>query len=248
MRAGVVINGLPILVVEPFLDQYYWTNVIGGPNAFVIAVESYEAFAEAVLKKLIIEVSARPADGRTAQQLSLCPLDPLRADGWRCTGLVPGDVAAGAHDDAGTDPGEHVRQIAGDDVADDDGAHELPVAEGGNDAGLGVGHGAGDEIVRRAADDAEREQQPGIGPRRDRRPHERRDDRHDDGADQRAVDRSRFSRVVASDPAGQDLVQRIADGAAQHVERGPLEHVGAGANDDQHAQEGHDDGGQPVEA
>ena len=53
--------------MEPFLDQYYWTNVIGGPNAFVIAVESYEAFAEAVLKKLIIEVSAGPAEGQTAK-------------------------------------------------------------------------------------------------------------------------------------------------------------------------------------
>lgn len=60
VRAGVVINGLPILAVEPFLDQYYWTNVVGGPNAFVLAVDSYEAFAEAILKKLIIEVSAGP--------------------------------------------------------------------------------------------------------------------------------------------------------------------------------------------
>jgi hypothetical protein len=67
VQVGVVINGLPILAVEPFLDQYYWTNVIGGPNAFVIAVESYEAFAEAVLKKLIIEVSAGPAEGQTAK-------------------------------------------------------------------------------------------------------------------------------------------------------------------------------------
>ncbi len=39
VRAGVSINGLPILVLEPFLDQYYWTNVVGGPNAFVIAVD-----------------------------------------------------------------------------------------------------------------------------------------------------------------------------------------------------------------
>jgi hypothetical protein len=69
VQAGVVINGLPILAVEPFLDQYYWTNVIGGPNAFVIAVESYEAFAEAVLKKLIIEVSAGPAGHETAAAL-----------------------------------------------------------------------------------------------------------------------------------------------------------------------------------
>lgn len=57
---GVSINGLPILVLEPFLDEYYWANVVGGPNAFVVAVESDEAFAAAVLKKLIIEVSVLP--------------------------------------------------------------------------------------------------------------------------------------------------------------------------------------------
>jgi hypothetical protein len=66
VQAGMVINGLPILAVEPSLDQYYWTNVVGGPNAFVIAVESYEAFAEAVLKKLIIEVSTGPVGHETA--------------------------------------------------------------------------------------------------------------------------------------------------------------------------------------
>jgi hypothetical protein len=66
VRAGVIINGLPILVLEPYLDQYYMTNVVGGPNAFVIAVDSYTAFAEAVLKKLIIEVSAGPSEIRTA--------------------------------------------------------------------------------------------------------------------------------------------------------------------------------------
>ena len=66
VRAGVSINGLPILVLEPFLDQYYWTNVVGGPNAFVIAVDSYTAFAAAVFKKLIIEVSTGPVASRTA--------------------------------------------------------------------------------------------------------------------------------------------------------------------------------------
>jgi Protein of unknown function (DUF1194) len=33
VREGVTINGLPILALEPGLDQYYQTNVIGGPNA-----------------------------------------------------------------------------------------------------------------------------------------------------------------------------------------------------------------------
>lgn len=62
---GVSINGLPILVLEPNLDEYYWANVVGGPNAFVIAVESYEALAAAVLKKLIVEISGDPAYSKT---------------------------------------------------------------------------------------------------------------------------------------------------------------------------------------
>jgi hypothetical protein len=57
VRAGATINGLPILALEPWLDRYYWDNVVGGPGAFVIAAESYETFAEAVLKKLIIEIA-----------------------------------------------------------------------------------------------------------------------------------------------------------------------------------------------
>jgi hypothetical protein len=60
VRAGVTINGLPILALEPGLDRDYWDNVVGGPGAFVIATESYEDFADAVLKKLVIEVAQRP--------------------------------------------------------------------------------------------------------------------------------------------------------------------------------------------
>jgi hypothetical protein len=63
VREGVTINGLPILALEPGLDQYYVNNVIGGPNAFAIAAESYEAFAEAVLKKLVTEIAAAPSEG-----------------------------------------------------------------------------------------------------------------------------------------------------------------------------------------
>jgi hypothetical protein len=62
VREGVTINGLPILALEPGLDQYYLTNVIGGPNAFSIVAESYEAFAEAVLKKLITEIAGAEPD------------------------------------------------------------------------------------------------------------------------------------------------------------------------------------------
>ncbi len=58
VAAGIGINGLPILALEPDLDRYYYENVIGGPGAFVIAAQNYETFADAILKKLIAEIAA----------------------------------------------------------------------------------------------------------------------------------------------------------------------------------------------
>jgi Protein of unknown function (DUF1194) len=58
IKAGVSINGLPILALDPDLDHYYLNNVIGGPNAFVVAAASYETFADAILKKLVTEIAA----------------------------------------------------------------------------------------------------------------------------------------------------------------------------------------------
>ena len=55
--AGIAINGLPILTLEPDLADYYRQNVIGGPGAFVIAVNSYEEFAAAVRTKLVTEIA-----------------------------------------------------------------------------------------------------------------------------------------------------------------------------------------------
>jgi hypothetical protein len=66
VRAGAGINGLPILAIEPDLDRYYLSFVIGGPGAFMIAAESYETFADAILKKLVIEI-AGPVDGLPGQ-------------------------------------------------------------------------------------------------------------------------------------------------------------------------------------
>jgi uncharacterized protein DUF1194 len=58
MRAGIAINGLPILEREPQLKGYFSEHVIGGPGAFVVAAESYQTFAEAILKKLVREMAA----------------------------------------------------------------------------------------------------------------------------------------------------------------------------------------------
>jgi hypothetical protein len=58
VEKGVTINGLPILAVEPYLDQYYHDYVIGGPGAFMIVAKDFESFGEAILKKMIVEIAA----------------------------------------------------------------------------------------------------------------------------------------------------------------------------------------------
>jgi hypothetical protein len=58
VAAGIGINGLPILALEPDLDRYYYDSVIGGPGAFVVAAQTYETFADAILKKLITEIAS----------------------------------------------------------------------------------------------------------------------------------------------------------------------------------------------
>jgi hypothetical protein len=57
VKQGIVINGLPITWIEPGLDAYYRSSVIGGPGAFVISIDSYDNFADAILHKLVTEIS-----------------------------------------------------------------------------------------------------------------------------------------------------------------------------------------------
>jgi Protein of unknown function (DUF1194) len=57
VAAGIGINGLPILALEPDLDRYYYDNVIGGPGAFMVVAKDFETFGEAILKKLITEIA-----------------------------------------------------------------------------------------------------------------------------------------------------------------------------------------------
>ena len=73
VRTGIIINGLPILALEPDLDHYFLDHVIGGPGAFVIAAESYETFADAILKKLIREMAANEPWPHAGLQLSRMP-------------------------------------------------------------------------------------------------------------------------------------------------------------------------------
>lgn len=68
VEVGIVINAIAIMN-DPHanmrmpLDAYFRDSVIGGPGAFVIGVEDFHGFAQAVRRKLILEVSAAPAAG-----------------------------------------------------------------------------------------------------------------------------------------------------------------------------------------
>jgi hypothetical protein len=76
VAAGVTINGLVILSEVPLptnprhthpeggLTAYYENNVIGGPGAFVVEAESFEAFGQLLISKLIKEIAAAPMPPR----------------------------------------------------------------------------------------------------------------------------------------------------------------------------------------
>jgi hypothetical protein len=65
LGAGVVINGLAILCREPCsgrprfenLEAEYADKLIGGPGAFVVTADGRESFAQAVRRKLILEIA-----------------------------------------------------------------------------------------------------------------------------------------------------------------------------------------------
>jgi hypothetical protein len=69
LAAGATINGLVILSDRPMawnpehtnppggLPNYFRTNVVGGPGAFVIVAENFESFGQAIVRKLIAEIA-----------------------------------------------------------------------------------------------------------------------------------------------------------------------------------------------
>ena len=53
---GITINGLPILTDDPTLDYYFRNVLIGGSGAFVEIARDYDAYAEAIRRKLLREI------------------------------------------------------------------------------------------------------------------------------------------------------------------------------------------------
>ena len=80
---GITINGLPIMNGRPSrfgslpidnLDLYYQNCVIGGPGAFLVVAEDFTDFAQAILRKLYLEI---------ADLAPLTSADPFRPVGGR---------------------------------------------------------------------------------------------------------------------------------------------------------------------
>jgi hypothetical protein len=75
---GITINGLAIIntQINPGflshtqppggLPEYYRQNVVGGPGAFLLVVENFETFTEAMTRKLVSEIAEMPGETRHA--------------------------------------------------------------------------------------------------------------------------------------------------------------------------------------
>ena len=65
VRQGITINGLPLMTNGGLssaydvtdLDKYYADCVIGGPGAFMIPVNDWSQFPEAISRKLVLELA-----------------------------------------------------------------------------------------------------------------------------------------------------------------------------------------------
>jgi uncharacterized protein DUF1194 len=61
VAARITVNGLVIdRPMMPDLDEYFRRSVIGGPGSFVIKADDRRNFAEAILKKIILEIASAP--------------------------------------------------------------------------------------------------------------------------------------------------------------------------------------------
>lgn len=70
---GITINGLPIVNDRPNrfgfpqlkdLDEYYIHCVVGGTGAFIVVAHGFDAFAEAIRRKLILEIAGVMPSGK----------------------------------------------------------------------------------------------------------------------------------------------------------------------------------------
>ena len=68
---GITVNGLPIASgEEPRIAEWYRANVVGGPGAFLVVADSYDAFAAAFRRKLTLEIAGLMPGWRLVRALN----------------------------------------------------------------------------------------------------------------------------------------------------------------------------------
>lgn len=101
LDAGIIINGLPIMA-EPWmgglgfnisgLDVYYRACVIGGPGSFMLPVREWDEFAEAVRRKIVLELAGLEPELGEARSLPVHLASDAAIDctiGERLRGIRP---------------------------------------------------------------------------------------------------------------------------------------------------------------
>ena len=82
VKQGITINGLPLMTRSGFggafdvanLDRYYSDCVIGGPGAFMIPVNDWTQFPEAIRRKLVLELAGPASPQWAADEAAHPPL------------------------------------------------------------------------------------------------------------------------------------------------------------------------------
>ena len=84
---GITINGLPLMTNGGFgnaydvedLDRYYADCVIGGPGAFMIPVNDWSQFPEAIRRKLVLELAGPASHQWAAEEAAHPPVVPVQS-------------------------------------------------------------------------------------------------------------------------------------------------------------------------
>ena len=109
LTRGVTINGLVILNEAPDLAAWYRAHVIAGPRSFVITAADFDAFREAMVRKLIREIGDDPRVSALFD--GACPPRPRAS--WWCRSRRPRLWRTGRSGRVSIRPAGHHRSARG---------------------------------------------------------------------------------------------------------------------------------------
>jgi hypothetical protein len=95
LAKGITINALAILegASIPDLDKNFQGCVIGGPGSFALVAETFDDFARAMRRKLVLELSSVPPQGEARIIRSAAGPAPQRPQLMAPGGYAPPGIA-----------------------------------------------------------------------------------------------------------------------------------------------------------